>query len=197
MSPSKLESLPNEILIDTLEKYVNGVDILATLAHRLNCRFDALIAQCQQLRFNFIRCQKNKFRHCLEVFPAYYDKITELALSDKDAPGQIYDFLRLFPSFAPFKSLSTLNFCCCNDADKGDTIKNALLSLPSTRVETLSIKMSYSANFPLLNKLIFTLMNISTLKRLFLGFTNPSSSYWEFPTSTQSNIEYLTIASME
>jgi hypothetical protein len=36
MSFSKLESLPNEILIDTFEKYIHGLDIFVVLVDQLN-----------------------------------------------------------------------------------------------------------------------------------------------------------------
>jgi hypothetical protein len=39
MSLSKLESLPNEILTDIIEKYINGVDVLKALSYQLNRRF--------------------------------------------------------------------------------------------------------------------------------------------------------------
>ena len=48
MSISKLESLPNEILVQILEKYINGMDILVAFLYQQNQRFDALISQCQR-----------------------------------------------------------------------------------------------------------------------------------------------------
>ncbi|CAF4850368.1 unnamed protein product, partial [Rotaria socialis] len=41
-----LESLPNEILIDILENYINGIDIFTAFVGQLNSPIDDLIAQC-------------------------------------------------------------------------------------------------------------------------------------------------------
>ena len=65
MSVSKLESLPNEVLIDIFEKYINGVDILIAFRYQQNQRFDALISQCQRFHFNFLYCRKDYFRFCI------------------------------------------------------------------------------------------------------------------------------------
>jgi hypothetical protein len=69
MSLSKFESLPNEILIDFLEKHANGVDILVAFTEQLNSRIDGLIGQCQQFRFDFFRCRKDDFLLCVSLFP--------------------------------------------------------------------------------------------------------------------------------
>ena len=102
MSVSKLESLPNEILADIIEKYINGIDVL------LNRRFDALIIRLQGLRFNFLRCRKDEFNMCMGLLPAYTDQIEELAIGNEDAPGQIHVFLSFFPSFTSFTSFKRL-----------------------------------------------------------------------------------------
>ncbi|CAF3645152.1 unnamed protein product [Rotaria sp. Silwood1] len=137
---SKLESLPNEILTDILEKYTNGVDLLRVFSFQLNQRFDALITQCQRVRFDFIQCQKDDFRFCMELVPAYLDKIEELAISEQDTPGQVNAFLSLFPSFELFKQLRTLYIHFDDDAIDWRIIERALNSLSQTAIETLSIK---------------------------------------------------------
>ncbi len=53
MSPSKLESLPNEILVEIFEKYMNGVDILIAFAHHQNQRIDSIISQCSRFYFKW------------------------------------------------------------------------------------------------------------------------------------------------
>ncbi|CAF3776703.1 unnamed protein product, partial [Rotaria sp. Silwood1] len=110
MSFSTLESLPNEILTDIIEKYINGIDLLRAFSFQLNQRFDSLIIQCQRLRFDFIQCHQDDFRLCMGLLPAYIDKIEELAISEENTPGQVYAFLSFFPSFAVFKRLQTLYF---------------------------------------------------------------------------------------
>ncbi|CAF4750191.1 unnamed protein product, partial [Rotaria sp. Silwood1] len=73
MSLSKLESCPNEILTDIIEKYIHGVDLLRAFRFQLNRRFDSLIIQSQRLRFDFIQCHKDDFRLCMGLLPAYID----------------------------------------------------------------------------------------------------------------------------
>jgi peptide methionine sulfoxide reductase MsrB len=90
---TKISEKSNIINMQTLTIYLD---------HQLNNCFDTLIAQCQQLRFNFIDYQKDKFRRCIEILSAYCGKIIGFVLSDEDAPNQINDFLQLFPSFVPF-----------------------------------------------------------------------------------------------
>ena len=72
------------------------MDILNAFVFQLNRRFDALISQCQQLRFDFMKCHKDDFRLCIGFLPAYIDKIIELSLSDQNAPSQVYTFLSFF-----------------------------------------------------------------------------------------------------
>ena len=62
MPVSQLESLPNEILKDIIEKYINSVDIINAFAFQLNRRFDALIIQSQRLRFSFSGWNRTQVR---------------------------------------------------------------------------------------------------------------------------------------
>ncbi|CAF4751065.1 unnamed protein product, partial [Rotaria socialis] len=139
MSLSKLESLPNEILCDIIEKYINGVDLLRAFSYQLNQRFDAIISRSQRLRFNFIQCHKDDFRICMGLLPAYMDKIEQLAISERETPGQVQAFLSFFPSLTLFRQLRTLYF----DFDCGIVsellIYWALNSLLRSNIETLSI----------------------------------------------------------
>ncbi|CAF1078850.1 unnamed protein product [Rotaria sordida] len=116
MSVSKLESLPNEVLCDIIENYIDGVDALATFNPQFNRRFDSLISQCLRLHFNFIQCQKEDFHLCMNLLPNYIDKIEELFLSEYNTPGQIRAFLSIFPSFQIFKRLRLLYFHFNKDA---------------------------------------------------------------------------------
>ncbi|CAF5162669.1 unnamed protein product, partial [Rotaria sp. Silwood1] len=72
MSPTKFESLPNEILTDIIEKYINGVDLLRAFSFQLNQRFDSLIIQSQRLRFNFIQCPQDDLRFLYGPFTGLY-----------------------------------------------------------------------------------------------------------------------------
>ncbi|CAF1097596.1 unnamed protein product [Adineta steineri] len=129
MSLSKLESLPNEILLDLFEKCIDGIDIFVAFIHQFNSRFDALLSQCQQLYFNFIGCRLDNFRFCIHLLPNYLNKITGLALSERGAPGQINMFLKYFPSFTPFKQLRSLYIHCSAEYIHSNHVENAILSL--------------------------------------------------------------------
>ncbi|CAM4954362.1 unnamed protein product [Rotaria socialis] len=195
MSLSKLESLPNEILCDIIEKYINGVDLLRAFSYQLNQRFDAIISRSQRLRFNFIQCHKDDFRICMGLLPAYMDKIEQLAISERETPGQVQAFLSFFPSLTLFRQLRTLYF----DFDCGIVsellIYWALNSLLRSNIETLSItavNMNNGSNIEYTIRRMFTL---ESLKR----FTLRSDLYrfeWSNLARHQSNIQYLTISGM-
>lgn len=99
MSLSELESLPNEILADLLEKYIRAFN------YQLNQRFDQIIARSHRMRFNCIGCRMDDFRFCMGLLPAYIHKIEELAISDRETPGQVHAFLSFHPSFIEFRRL--------------------------------------------------------------------------------------------
>lgn len=149
MSYSKLESLPNEILIELFEQYINGVDLINAFASQLNHRFDHLIFQCQRFRFDFLRCRKDHFRLCMDILPAYIDRIEDLTLSDDHAPDQVTVFLALFPSFTPFKKLRRLYFCASVQRSDKKSIHVAILSLCHTRIDSLDIGITGEANLNL------------------------------------------------
>ena len=192
MSLSKLESLPNEILIDIIEKYINGVDVLIALSYQLNGRFNSLISQCQRLHFNFIQCHKTDFRFCMGLLPAYIDKIEELAISEEDTPGQVFAFLNFFPSFEPFKRLRKLHIHINGEAVDSN-IDHTLLSLAHTSITTLSIKAIKMSNAYSMDTIINTIFHLKSLKRLSF-MTDSDSIDWDRLLSTPSNIEYLTIS---
>ncbi|CAF1299670.1 unnamed protein product [Rotaria sordida] len=128
MSLSKFESLPNEILTDIIEKYINGVDLLRAFSFQLNQRFDSLIIQSQRLHFDFIQCHQDDFRFYMGLLPVYIDKIEELAISEQDTPGQVYAFLSFFQSFRLFKQLRKLYFHFNDQTLDWKIIQNALYS---------------------------------------------------------------------
>ena len=191
MSVSKLESLPNEILVDILEKYLNGIDILNAFAFQLNRRFDALIMQCQRLRFDFMRCRKDDFRLCMDVFPAYVEKIDELALSVENTPGQINAFLSLYPSFDVFNRLRKVYFRIAVDITESSIIRNAVLSLSNTTVDTLSIKITKPWYTLLSSEFVNRIFGLRKLKKLSI-ICDPSAMHWDILNTASSNIEHLT-----
>jgi len=170
---SKLESLPNEILIDLLEKYANGVDELVAFRNDLNSRFAALVDQYQQLHFNF-------------------ESIQSLTLSNRDPSGQMDAFLSIFPILDQFKQLRRLRL----DFD-GNTVEEmrmniAMRSLFKTNIHTLSIKgKNAHAGFQW-NHFIQAIFVMTTLPRLFLA-VDSYGYFWNVERLNAFNIEHLTI----
>ncbi|CAF3767978.1 unnamed protein product [Rotaria sp. Silwood1] len=195
MSLSKLESLPNELLIDIIEKYINGVDLLRAFSFQLNQHFDALITQCQRLRFDFIQCKKDDFRVCMGLLPAYIDKIEELAISEQDTPGQVYAFLSFFPSFGLFKQLRTLYFHFNHEDIDWKMVERALYSLSQTTITTLSIKAMKTDDRSLLGNVIVDLFRLKSLKR-FSFMSKMHFMNWSDVATISSNIEHLTISGL-
>lgn len=195
MSVSTLESLPNEILTDIFEKYINGVDIIIAFAHCQNQRFDAIISQSQRFYFNFINCQKDQFSLCLRHLPTYVERIEKLLLSEENTPGQIHSFLALFPLFRPFKQLRKLYFHLNGEPDDWFQASTALLSLSHTPINTISIKAKITAKILTFNDIIPNIFRLRTLKRLIL-IGDSEENQWDFLTNSSSNVEYLTISGL-
>ncbi|CAF0713462.1 unnamed protein product [Adineta steineri] len=194
----KLESLPNEILLDFLEKHANGVDILVAFSKQLNSRIDDLIGQCQQFQFDFFHCRKDDFLLCVSLFPSLIDRITELVLSEWNTPRQIHTFLEFFPLFTPFKTLRTLYFHFDVATINSKEVDRALSSLSNLQnLNTLSIKVANESMLPLPIS-IFQLFCLPTLKRLSIAIEN----YYLRSVSlvplrpVLCNIEHLTITGM-
>ena len=196
MSVSKLESLPNEILADLFEKYINGIDILNAFAFQLNHRFDAVLGQCRRFRFDFIRCHKDDFRFCTGLLPAYLERIEELALSEEKTPGQIYAFLSYFPSFIVFKQLRRIYLHINAEAVEPRIVANALRSLSATNLTTLTMKISKPGEIPSLDTTIIHIFRMKTLKKLSLDCYLAEVD-WESLTNVASNIEYLTLRGLQ
>ncbi|CAF4775398.1 unnamed protein product, partial [Rotaria sp. Silwood2] len=192
MSLATFESLPNEILIDIFEKYINGIDLLVAFAYQLNSRIDALIGQCQNLHFDFTSIHKNDFRFCIGLLPAYIDRIEDLTLSEQDAPGQMHAFFSFLPLFNQFKRLRKLNLQIDSDALNWRQTVATFHSLPNTLIHTISIKL---VNFTIEQQLTILNIVLSTkiLKRIVLDFEiNTQKNPWIFPF-VASNILHLTI----
>lgn len=192
MSVSKLESLPNEILTVILEKYINGIDVLNAFAFQLNRRFDALIAGCYRLRFDFIRCHKYEFRLCMGLLSGYIDQVEELALSEEHTPGQIYAFLHFFSSFTLFKQLCKLNFHVSVGTTQPGVVEMALRSLMDTNLHTLCIKITEEKNISSLNPIIVEIFRMKTLRKLSITCDSYKMN-WSPLNEISSNIEYLTM----
>ncbi|CAF1389254.1 unnamed protein product [Rotaria sordida] len=168
MSFSKLESLPNEMLIDIIEKYINGVDLLRVFGFQLNQRFNALITQCQRFRFDFIQCQKENFHFCMGRLPAYLDKIEELSISEQDTPRQLYGFLSFYPSFELFKQLRAVYFHFTGEGIDREIVERDLNSILQTTIDTLSIKNMNTDNRSSLGNVNVNLFRLKSLKRFSL-----------------------------
>ncbi|CAF3491685.1 unnamed protein product [Rotaria socialis] len=195
MSLSKLESLPNEILCDIIEKYINGVDLLSAFSYQLNQRFDAIISRSERLRFNFIQCHQDDFRICMGLLRAYIDKIEQLAISERETPGQVEAFLSFFPRFTLFRQLRTLYFDFDYDAVSARLISRALNSLLDSNIKTLSITAVNMDNGSNIRYDIPPIFTLKSLKR----FTLRSDLYrfdWSNLMERQSNIQYLTVSGM-
>ncbi|CAF3447962.1 unnamed protein product [Rotaria socialis] len=193
MSVSKLESLPNEILTDIFEKYINGLDLLICVNFQQNRRFDELIRRCQRLRFNFIQCHKDDFRFCFGLLPAYIDRIEELAISEENAPGQIYAFLSRHPTFELFTRLRTLYFHFDYNTLDVDYIHTALESLSQLNIHTLSIKAMNIKDNSEFEYEITRLFQLQSLKCLTIKGSWTRMN-WDNLEYAESNIEYLAIS---
>jgi hypothetical protein len=189
---SKLESLPNEILVDLLEKYVNGVDIFIAFAVELNKRFDALIDQCQQFHFDFESIRKDEFRLCIGLLPYYRDKIESLTLSEVDTPGQIHAFLSFFPTFDQFKRLRQLHLNFDGNTVEKNLLKIAIQSLLKTNIQTLSIRGKNASVIFQSGDIILAALPSITLRQLFLTVDIYADS-WNFRLLTSFNVQHLII----
>lgn len=120
MSSSKLESLPNEILIECFE-YLDGLDILHGF-NRLNQRFTQLIRNIR-LYIDFQAIPKLSFEQSLNDLISNEDiqqQIYSIKLSNKGTQFQIEPFLNRF-SLHQFSNLRSLTFV--------DIFRNTLLNL--------------------------------------------------------------------
>lgn len=191
MSVSTLESLPNEILVEIIEKYINGVDLINAFAFQLNRRFDALIIHSRRLRFNFTKCHKDDFRVCLGLLPAYANKIEQLALAEQFTPGQIHAFLTFYPSFGMFPRLQQLYLQV--DIQRVDRmiLENAVHSLLNTALHTLTINIS-ACNSLSLQSAMRDLFYIKSLRKFSSDFYFPEG-HWMSLRDASSNIQYLTL----
>ncbi|CAF0961520.1 unnamed protein product [Rotaria sordida] len=168
-------------------------DLLRAFTFQLNQRFNALITQCQRLRFDFIQCHKDDFRFCMGLLPAYIDKIQELAISEQDTPGQVYAFLSFFPSFELFKQLRTLYFHFNGEGINWNIVERALNSLSKIRIDSLSINAMETDDKALLENVIINLFGLKSLKRFSLR-SKMRSINWADLKKVSSNIEHLTIS---
>ncbi len=191
MSVSKLESLPNELLIEIFEKYLNGLDVLNIFSCLKNGRFNQLIHQCQHWYFDFRHCRKDSFQLCLN-FPLmnFVERIEELFLSDQNTPGQTQAFLSFFPSLGPLKRLRKLYFYINSHSADWPMITTAIRSLSETPIDTISFEIINTEKDSTLNQIINDIIALKTIKRF--SFTSDAQPCDWFPITTHSStIEYL------
>ncbi|CAF3580246.1 unnamed protein product, partial [Rotaria sp. Silwood2] len=190
MLVTKLESLSNEILIDLIENYINGVDIFISLINQLNNRFDDLINRCKRFYSDFTGIRKSEFSFCMKLLSNNHNMITSLTLSERDTPGQIHSFLCSFRSFEQFKQLRRLHLDF--DANSVDIMDQELHSILKTSIHTLSIK---GKNVRLLfefNCIVLAMLTLTKIRRFFLSIDiQPVFCY--FPSLNLIKLEYLTI----
>lgn len=192
MSVSKLESLPNEILILIFEKYLNAVDIFNSFADSQNKRFNGIINQCQRFSLNFSNCRKDHFYSCLRHLPEIYlEKIEDLILSEKNTPGQIYAFLLRFPSFIRFKKLRKIYLDLNTKSIDWSLITKSILSLHHTLIHTIFIKVTDTTKHSRLSYVINDIIGLKTLKRLIIT-SDIQHNQPLFLTNESVKIEYLT-----
>ncbi|CAF2022593.1 unnamed protein product [Rotaria magnacalcarata] len=154
--------------------YMNGIDVFKIFDGQLNQRFTTIITQCQRFRFDFTSCRKDDFYLCMNVFPAYIDRIEELTLSEENAPDQLYLYVNY--QLVDWRIL-----------------ENALSSLSdTTTVNTLSIKTMNIMNDPSLKQIFLKLFQLKSLKRFSLMSTIDLMNSHSYIYTT-SNIEHLNI----
>jgi len=189
MSISKLESLPNELLIDIFEKYINGVDILIAFVYLQNKRFDGIISQCQRFYFNFFNCRKDYFHFCIGLLPAYIEKIEELVLSEQNTPGQIHTFFSLFPSIIAFKRLRKIFFHFNIKSIDYSSDRRAILSSSNTTFDTILIQVINTVRPSTLNYVISDVLDLKIMDQLFLTSDVQFNQF--FQSNYSLKIEYL------
>lgn len=139
---STFESLPNEILIELFERYMNLFDIINGFALQLNRRIDALIFRCQRFHLNFNHCRKDQFRFVRDRLTSYVDRIEDLVLDDYNIPCISISFFSVYPSLEPFQNLRRLYIRTKNAAFNSTWLYVALDSLSKTNVVELDLKAS-------------------------------------------------------
>ncbi|CAF3937715.1 unnamed protein product [Rotaria sp. Silwood1] len=171
---------------------MNGVDVLIAFAYQQNQRFNALIAQCQGLQFNFINCRKDDFFFCLDRLSDYTNNIEKLVLSEQNTPGQIQGFFSRFPLLVSFRRLRQFYLYFDAKAIESHVLQQGILSLSNTTIDSLSIKAINSEMISAMDFGLIHMFQLSTLKRFSIssGF---ESIQWDSLANISSNIEYLTI----
>ncbi|CAF1490937.1 unnamed protein product [Adineta steineri] len=191
MAMSTLESLPNEILINIFEKYINGVDIIIAFIDQQNQRFNGLIMQCRHHNFNFVNCQKDCFHYCINFLPNYIGKIKKLVLSDHNTPGQISTFLLRFPLLHNFRNIHRLSINFNAETVSWIRIRNALRSLSTTNIHTLIINVIHMERPSRLNYINYDMFDLQSIKRIDL-LSDISYDDWGLLPTLFSKIEHLT-----
>jgi hypothetical protein len=188
---SKLESLPNEILLDLLENYINLSDVLVAFNNHLNNRFDGLINQCKLFRLDLTNIRKKDFDHCIGSISTCRHKIESLFLSEC-IPGQISTFLLLFPTFDQFERLGELYLDFNGNVIDQGLLDTAMYSLSKTNIHTLTVKSTCGFGLFAVKNIFQEFFRLSTLRRLVLD-VNLRSFYWNLKNLTHCNVVNLTI----
>ncbi|CAF1372340.1 unnamed protein product [Adineta ricciae] len=194
---SKLECLPNEILIEIFEKYFNGLDIFCKYFNKFNQRFNWIFLQCRKLNMNLIDSRSDEFRYCVDhLLTTYENRITRLVLSDCETPGQVKLFLQKFPSFQRFQQLNSLYIHCTDPTIDSNQFQNAIFSLTNTNVRKLTVKIASKTRFSSNETFISGIFSIKSLKSLSLSFDG-ENPHLNLSFSTQLNLEHLILIGIE
>ena len=191
MSLSKLETLPNEILIDLLTNYVDPIDVLIIFGANLNERFNSLVHQCKLKNIDLTNMNKKDFDNCLNRLIIYSNQIKSLSLSEY-LPNSINIFLSIFPTFDQFENLFELNLYFNGTNFEKQTFLNFLKCLSKINVHTLKIELIDGQHSYLLMNNCCEYLNQKNLRRVVLDI-NSYPDQWNFNELTECSIEYLTI----
>lgn len=162
-----LESLPNEILLDLFQNYVNSIDLFVGFAQRLNARFTALVRQCRGFQLDLRQIRKRDFQQCVTSTEIFRERIESLLIGE-DLPGQMKAFFDIFPTLDRFQSLGELNLSFKEPPINQPGLLSALNSISLTRIHTLSIHFAHSNHNDLLAGIYQKIFSLPTLRRLVL-----------------------------
>ena len=191
MPVSKLELLPNELLLDLFEHYMNPVDVFVAFANQLNARFTALVRRCRAFRLDLTTIQKKEFNRFLKSISNHCGQIESLSISDH-LPGQIDAFQKYFPTFNQFRCLSELNLYFHKTSNDINYLSLALDSLSSIPIHRLSIKGVGSHASRYLVSEYRKIFHHQTIRRLVLEI-DQFTSFGNLTYLGKCDIEYLTL----
>lgn len=192
----KLESLPNEILLE-LFYYIDGIQLIQVFS-KLNIRFHNLLFNSfQQYSFNFQSVfKKDLDLMCRKYFPKLFHRIISLTLSnDLKTPYAIEQFFSYSFRLNSFTQLKSLSLYCM---DSDELFEKILIDLPSlqhlTHFKLVDVEPKYSCR----EQFVHIIWNLPKLIYLSL----PSHTWYlgncfEDELTFCSSLKYLSTLSNE